>query len=97
MNAKREHVCALGFCVLNGSTSVVMLQRMTNWGYAKASAAINWMEENRYITPSGYCTPRKLLVSLKQFKLSFGSYLKEDRLFRRKYEKDLLELLENQA
>ena len=97
MGIKRGLVCALGFCVLEGSASVVMLQKMTKWGYARASAAIDWMEQNRYITPFDACKPRKILLSLKQYKLSFGNYLKQDRLFRKKYEKNLLELLENHA
>ena len=96
MDVKREYVYALGFCILNKNTSVAMLQRMTNWGYARASTAIEWMEENRYITPFTSITPRKILMSLRQYKLSFADYLNEDRLFRKKYEKDLLALLESQ-
>ena len=96
MDVKREYVYALGFCILNKNTSVGMLQRITNWGYARAATAIDWMEENRYITPFTSLTPRKVLMSLRQYKLSFADYLNEDRLFRKKYEKDLLALLESQ-
>ena len=96
MEAKREHVYALGFCVLKGTTSVSMLQKMTNWRYSKASTAIDWMEKNRYISPFSDSAPRKIFISLKQYKLSFGEYLYQDRLFRKKYEKELLALLENQ-
>ncbi len=96
MGAKREHVYALGFCIVKGSTSVAMLQRMTKWGYARACTAIDWMEENRYITPTTSIPPRKVLMSLKQYKLSFREYLSSDRLFQKQYEKDLLALLENQ-
>ena len=96
MEAKREYVYALGFCILKGSTSISMLQRMTRWGYAKASDAVEWMEKNRYVTPFTGLAPRKVLMSLKQYRLSFSDYLEKDRLFRRKYEKDLFALLENQ-
>ena len=96
METKRAHVYALGFCVLNRSTSVVMLQKMTNWGYAKACSAIQWMEKNRYIAPVASTSSRKIWISLNQYKLSFGDYLYQDRLFIKKYEKELLALLAEQ-
>lgn len=95
MGEKRELVYALGFCIVNRSTSVVMLQRMTNWGYARANAAIDWMEKNNYIAKIAGMASRKVIISLNQYKLSFRDYLNRDRLFIKKYEKQLLALLEN--
>lgn len=96
MGIKRDYVCALGFCILQGKPNVAIIQKVMHWNYARANTALNWMEENRYITPLDESKPSKLLLSLKQYKLSFGNYLNQDRLFRRKYEKELLALLANQ-
>ena len=97
MGTKRAHIYALGFCILRGNASVTTIQRMMGWGYEKACAAQDWMEKNRYIAPITEIVSRKILISLKQYKLSFSDYLKGDRWFEKAYEKRLLELLENQA
>ena len=96
MGVKREFVYALGFCAKKGKMTVSTLQRLMNWSEMKARAALDWMEKNYYIAQNTSWGYIKVLISLNQYKLSFADYLDSDRLFQRKYEKELLTLLEKQ-
>lgn len=89
---ERFNVYVLGYCVVKDSASIAMLQRLMKIGYAKASNAIDWLEANGYISEFNG-QPRKVLISLSDYKMKFTNYLKKEGLFQKKYEKQLLELL----
>ena len=95
MNVKRAYVSALGVCVLRAEASEVAIQNYLHFEKKKAAQAIAWMEENYYVT-SCNGRQRKILINLDGYKIVFKDYLQTDRLFLRKYEKKLFEMMDLQ-
>lgn len=54
------------------SASISLIQRCCAVGYIRAGEAIDWMEENGYISPYEEETPRKVLITKEQFEEKYG-------------------------
>lgn len=67
-----KYIQALKFCVESNQASVSMLQRRFPIGYVKACKIIDWMENMNYITQSEGSKPRKVLLTMDEFKRIFG-------------------------
>ncbi len=67
-----KFIAALKFCVESNQASVSMIQRRFPVGYVKACKIIDWMENMNYITQSEGSKPRKVLLSLDEFKRIYG-------------------------
>lgn len=93
LEIKDVYVYALGYCILKDSTSIAMIQRLMKIHYALASMAVDWMEQNGYVTPFTGKAPRKVLLSLEQYKEKFNDILNKKKLIYKKYEKDLQSLI----
>lgn len=63
---------ALHYCVVNNQASVSMIQRRFPCGYIKACKIVDWMTNMNYITPSEGSKPRKVLLSLDEFRNKYG-------------------------
>lgn len=67
-----KYIQALKFCVESNQASVSMLQRRFPIGYVKACKIIDWMENMNYITQSEGSKPRKVLLTMDEFRRIFG-------------------------
>lgn len=64
---------ALWECIKSGSASTSNIQRKCSTGYATAARAINWMEDNGFVSPANGPMPRDVLISQGDFIKRFGS------------------------
>lgn len=87
IETKDVYVYALGFCLIKENVSVAMIQRLMKINYSRAAMACDWMEQNGYITPVNGRTPRKVLITLEQYKEKFSSVVYRKKLIYKKYEK----------
>ena len=97
MNEKLEikdvYVYALGYCILKDSTSIAMIQRLMKIRYAPAAMAVDWMEQNGFVTPFTGKSPRKIIITLEEYKEKFDDILNKKKLIYKQYEKDLHSLI----
>ncbi len=61
---------ALWECVKSGYASTSLIQRRLSCGYARAARAIDWMEENDYISSS---PNHKVKMSVEEYCIKFGN------------------------
>ena len=64
---------ALWECLKSGSASTSTIQRKCSVGYAMAARAIDWMEENGFISPINGSNPRGVLIGREDFIKKFGN------------------------
>ena len=64
---------ALWECLKSGCATTSTIQRKCSVGYAMAAKAIDWMEENRFISPMNGSNPRSVLISQDDFIKRFGN------------------------
>ncbi len=62
---------ALWECIKIGSAAPSLIQRKCSVGYVMAQKALDWMEENGFIS-SGYGSARKVQISREEFIARFG-------------------------
>ena len=67
------YIKALWECIKSGSASTAIIQRKLSAGYAQAARAIDWMEENGFISPMNGSNPRGVLISQDEFIKKFGN------------------------
>ena len=63
------YIRALWECIERGSVNTVTLQRRLNIGYSVAARAIDWMEDNGYVSP---LPAREVLIPREGFIETFG-------------------------
>lgn len=68
----QTYVDALKLCIQKGIASVSLIQRSMPVGYIKACKIIDWMETMGYITEAYGSRPRKVLLTMQQFRSIFG-------------------------
>ena len=64
---------ALWECLKSGCATTSTIQRKCSVGYAMAAKAIDWMEENGFISPMNGSNPRGVLISREDFVKRFGN------------------------
>lgn len=64
---------ALWECLKSGCATTSTIQRKCSVGYAMAAKAIDWMEENGFISPMNGSNPRSVLISQDDFIKRFGN------------------------
>lgn len=63
---------ALWECVKSGSASTYLIQRKLSVGYVMAARALDWMEENEFISSAKGTEPRNVLINREEFISKFG-------------------------
>lgn len=58
--------------IRKGCVSMSMIQRYCSVGYNCAGRAMDWMEDNGYITKYEAETPRKVLITKEEFEELYG-------------------------
>lgn len=64
---------ALWECLKSGCATTSTIQRKCSVGYAMAAKAIDWMEENGFISPINGSGPRGVLISREDYIKKFGN------------------------
>lgn len=68
-----KFIKALLECIKSGCANTSIIQRKCSVGYATAARAIDWMEENGFISPMNGSNPRSVLISQDDFIKRFGN------------------------
>lgn len=66
------YIEALKIAIAQNSASISMIQRKCGIGFNKAGKIIDWMERNGYVSPFDGAKPRKILITIEEFKKKFG-------------------------
>lgn len=79
---------ALKLCIERDQVSVSFLQRSFPIGYLKSCELVDWMENMGYISTAEEINPRKVLITLDEFKKIFNKPVSEEVLYHEPEEDD---------